>query len=360
MSRRRGAEGGGVSGAAGAPLTLFASDNHAAAHPAVLDAVAEANSGWAPAYGDDPWTTAVRERLRELLGDVEAFPVFNGTGGNVTALAAVLRPWDAVICAETAHINVDECGSPERIAGAKLITVPTPDGKLTAEAVRSRLVGFGDQHHVQPRVVSISQSTELGTVYTPEEIAALAEVAHAAGLLLQVDGARLVNAAVGLGVELRGITSDAGVDLLTLGGTKSGLLGAEAAVFLRPELAAGYAYARKQGTQLASKMRYVSAQLLCLFGGDLWRETAGHANAMARRLADGAVAVPGVSLAYPVQANAVFAALPAIVIKRLHERYHFYVWDEGAGVVRWMCSWQTTPDDVDALLTALREVAGAG
>jgi threonine aldolase len=338
-----------------APLTLFASDNYAGAHPAVLAAVGAANDGWAQAYGDDPWTGGLRDRLRELLGDVEAFPVFNGTGGNVTVLAAVLRPFEAVICPETAHINVDECGAPERIAGAKLVDVPTTDGKLTPELLQPRLVGFGDQHHVQARVVSISQSTELGTVYTPAEIAALAEVAHGAGLLLHVDGARLVNAAEALGLELRELTTDCGVDVLTLGGTKSGLLGAEAAVFFRPELAAGYLYARKQGTQLASKMRYISAQLLRLFEGDLWRETAGHANAMARRLAAAVAAVPEVELAYPVQANAVFAGLPAAAIDRLHERYHFYVWDEDTGVVRWMCSWQTTPRDVDAFAAAVRE-----
>ena len=293
--------------------------------------------------------------MRELFGDVESFPVFNGTGGNVTALSAVLRPYEAVICPETAHINVDECGAPERIAGAKLVDVPAPDGKLTPELLRSRLTGFGDQHHVQARVASISQSTELGTVYTPEEIAALAETAHEAGLLLQMDGARLVNAAEALGLELRALTADCGVDVLTLGGTKSGLLGAEAVVFFRPEVAADYLYARKQGTQLASKMRFISAQLLRLFDGDLWRETAGHANAMARRLGDAVAATPGVALAYPVQANAVFAVLPAAVIERLHERYHFYVWDEEAGVVRWMCSWQTTPADVDELVAALHE-----
>ena len=219
----------------------------------------------------------------------------------------MLRPYEAVICPETAHINVDECGAPERIAGAKLVDVPTPDGKLTPELLRSRLTGFGDQHHVQARVASISQSTELGTVYTPEEIAALAGIAHEAGLLLQMDGARLVNAAEALGLELRELTTDCGVDVLTLGGTKSGLLGAEAVVFFRRELAADYLYARKQGTQLASKMRFISAQLLCLFDGDLWRETAGHANAMARRLGDAVAATPGVALAYPVQANAVFA-----------------------------------------------------
>ncbi len=349
-----------MSGAAGVPLTLFASDNYAGAHPAVLDAVAAANGGWAQAYGDDAWTARLRERLRELFGEVESFPVFNGTGGNVTALAAVLRPYEAVICPETAHINVDECGAPERIAGAKLIDVPTPDGKLTPELLHGRLVGFGDQHQVQARVISISQSTELGTVYSPAEITALAATAHEAGLLLHVDGARLVNAAEALGLELRDLTTGCGVDLLTLGGTKCGLLGAEAVVFLRPGLADDYLYARKQGTQLASKMRFISAQLLRLFEGDLWRETAGHANAMARRLGDAAAEVPGVRIAYPLQANAVFAALPRPVIERLHEQYHFYVWDEDAGVVRWMCSWQTTPDDVDALAGALREVVAAG
>ena len=347
-----------MTSAGGAPLTLFASDNYAGAHPAVLDAVAAANAGWARAYGDDEWTARLRVRMQELFGgDVESFPVFNGTGGNVTALATVLRPFEAVICPETAHINVDECGAPERIAGAKLVDVPTSDGKLTPELLRSRLVGFGDQHHVQARVVSISQSTELGTVYTPDEVRALAGEAHGAGLLLHVDGARLVNAAEALGLELRELTTESGVDVLTFGGTKSGLLGAEAVVFFRPEQAADYLYARKQGTQLASKMRFISAQLLRLLEDDLWRETAGHANAMARRLGDAVAGTAGAHLAYPVQANAVFAALPAAAIRRLHERYHFYVWDEGAGVVRLMCSWQTTPDDVDALAAALREAA---
>ena len=345
--------------AAEASLTLFASDNYAGAHPAVLDAVAAANEGWARAYGDDPWTARLQARLRELFGDVEAFPVFNGTGGNVTALSAVLRPFEAVVCPETAHINVDECGAPERIAGAKLVDVPTTDGKLTPELLRGRLVGFGDQHHVQARLVSISQSTELGTVYGPDEIRALADEAHGAGLLVHVDGARLVNAAAALGLELRELSAECGVDVLTLGGTKSGLLGAETVVYFRPGLAADYLYARKQGTQLASKMRYISAQLLCLFEGDLWRETAGHANEMARRLGDAVAAAPGVEIAYPVEANAVFAALPQAAIERLHERYHFYVWDEDAGVVRLMCSWQTTPDDVDALVRAVREAVSA-
>jgi len=355
----RGAKAAPLDGVAGGPLTLFASDNYAGAHPDVLAAIAAANEGWARAYGDDEWTARLLDRLRELFGDVESFPVFNGTGGNVTVISALLRPHEAVICPETAHINVDECGAPERVAGVKLVDVPTPDGKLTPVLVQPRLTGFGDQHHVQARLVSISQSSELGTVYTPEEIEMLAKQAHQAGLLLHMDGARLVNAAAALDLELRELTSDCGVDVLTLGGTKSGLLGAEAVVFFRPELATPYLYARKQGTQLASKMRYVSAQLLRLFEGDLWRKTAGHANAMARRLGAAAAAVPGVKLAYPVQANAVFAALPAAAIRRLHERYHFYVWDEKAGVIRLMCSWQTTPADVDELVAELRmAVAG--
>lgn len=340
-------------------LVLFASDNYAGVHPAVIAAIAAANGGFAPAYGDDDWTLALQERLREVFGDVDAFPVFNGTGGNVTALATVMRPFEAVICAETAHINVDECGAPERFAGCKLVDLPTADGKLTPDLVRGAVVGTGDQHHVQARVVSITQPTELGTVYTPAETAALAEVAHAAGLLLHVDGARLVNAAVGLGVGLREITTDCGVDVLTFGGTKNGLLGGEVVVFFRRDLAERYLFVRKQGMQLASKMRYVSAQLLRLLEGELWRETAGRANAMAQRLAAAAAAVPGVSVAYPVQANAVFVAVPTAVTTRLLEDYRFYTWDEQRGVVRWMCSWQTTPEDVDTLAAALRRAAAS-
>ena len=339
---------------------LFASDNYAGVHPAVLAAIAAANGGFAPAYGDDDWTLALRQRMREVFGDVDTFPVFNGTGGNVTALATVMRPHEAVICAETAHINVDECGAPERFAGCKLLDLPMPDGKLTPDLVRGALGGVGDQHHVQARVVSITQATELGTVYTPAETSALGETAHAAGLLLHVDGARLVNAAAGLGTGLREISTDCGVDVLTFGGTKRGLLGGEAVVFFRRDLAEQYLFVRKQGMQLASKMRFVSAQLLRLLEGDLWLETAGHANAVARRLAAAVAGIPGARVAYPVQANAVFVVLPAAVRDRLLEDYRFYTWDEQTGVVRWMCSWQTTPDDIDRLAGALREAVAAG
>jgi threonine aldolase len=333
-------------------LTAFASDNYAGVHPAILDAIVEANAGWAPAYGDDAWTVALEDRFRELLGPhAHAFPVFNGTGGNVTALGRLLRPWQAVICAQTAHINVDECGAPERFAGAKLIDLPTPDGKLTPDLVAEAVVGIGDQHHVQAAMVSVSQSTELGTVYTPDELGALAEAAHGRGLLLHIDGARLVNAAAGLGVELRALVTDCGVDALTFGGTKNGLLGGEAVVLLDDGLADGYAYARKQGMQLASKMRFVSAQLLRLLQDGLWREAAEHANGMARRLADGLRGLD-IGIAYPVQANAVFAALPAAVTAELLETYRFYVWDEQTGVARLMCAWQTTAAEVDALVAA--------
>ena len=334
-------------------FAAFASDNYAGVHPAILEAIVEANAGWAPAYGDDAWTAALDERFREVFGPrARAFPVFNGTGGNVTALGTLLRPWQAVVCAETAHINVDECGAPERFTGAKLIDVPTGEGKLTPQLVADAVTGIGDQHHVQAAAVSISQSTELGTVYTADEIGALADVAHGAGLLLHVDGARLVNAAAALDAELRDLVTDCGVDVLTFGGTKSGLLGAEAVVFPDAGLAEGYAYVRKQGMQLASKMRFVSAQLLRLLKDDLWRETAGHANAMARRLAAGLQALPGVRIAYPVQANAVFAALPTDATQSLLETYRFYVWDEQSGVVRLMCAWQTAPAEVDGLVEA--------
>ena len=338
---------------------LFASDNYAGVHPAVLEAIAEANAGFAPAYGDDRWTFALRDRVRELLGDVEVFPVFNGTGGNVTSLATVLRPFEAVICPATAHINVDECGAPERFAGCKLVDVETTDGKLTPALVEAAVVGIGDQHHVQAKLVSISQATELGTVYTPDELGALAEAAHRAGLLLHVDGARLPNAAESLGLDLRGITTDCGVDLVTFGGTKNGLLAAEAVIFLRPDLAERYPFVRKQGMQLPSKMRFVSAQLLRLLEADLWRETAGHANRMARRLADGVRRIDGVGIAYPVEANAVFAAPPPAVTARLLEDYRFYTWDEEAGVVRWMCSWQTTEADVNTFVAAVRAASSA-
>jgi threonine aldolase len=332
----------------------FASDNHAGVHPDVLAAIVSANEGHAAAYGSDPWTVRSLQRFREHFGaHAQAFPVFNGTGANVLCLEALTQPWQAVVCARTAHLHVDECGAPER-AGRKLLVVDTPDGRLTPELVEPLLVRIGDEHVVQPRVISITQSTELGTVYPPDDVAALADWAHAHGMLLHVDGARLCNAAASLDVALRALTSDVGVDAVSFGATKNGAMGAEAVVLLRDELADGFRFRRKQAMQLGSKMRYISAQLEALLSDDLWRRNAEHANAMARRLADAVRGTPGVTITQPVEANAVFAILEPPVTERLQQDWPFYVWDEDAGEVRWMAAWDTAPDDVDAFAAAVR------
>jgi threonine aldolase len=333
----------------------FASDNYAAAHPEVLAAIAEANDGHAAAYGADPWTARAEELLREHFGErARGFLVFNGTGANVLCFRAMCRPWESVLCAAGAHVNVDEGGAPERIAGVKLHPLETPDGKLTPELVATRLGRKGDEHVVQPRVVSVSQSTELGTRYSPYELHALAHFAHSRGLLLHVDGSRLANAAAALDVPLRAIATDVGVDALSFGGTKNGLLIGEAVVMLRPDLGDGLPYLRKQTLQLASKGRYLAAQFVALLEGDLWQRSAAHANAMAARLAAAVDGAPGVRITQAVQANGVFAVLPPAATERLQRDWRFYTWDEPTGEVRWMCSWDTTPEEVDAFATAIR------
>ncbi len=339
----------------------FASDNNAGAHPEILAAIAAANAGHVPGYGADPYTERAEALLRGLLGDqARAFFTFNGTGANVVALAAALRPHQAVICPQFAHINVDECGAFERFAGGKLIDVPVADGKLTPADVEACLHGIGDPHHVQPAAISISQSTEVGTVYTVAELRALGEVARAHGLLFHLDGARLANAAVALDADLRTLLVETGVDVLTFGGTKNGLLFGEAIVFLRDHPAVAILpYARKQGMQLASKMRFVAAQFEALLRDDLWRRNAAHANRMARLLAERVRGVPGVRLAYPVQANGVFVQLPPQAIEPLQRERSFYVWDAGTSVVRWMCSWDTTESDVEEFAAAVARVVSA-
>jgi threonine aldolase len=333
-------------------VRAFASDNYAPILPQAIEAIAAANHGHAVAYGADEWTARLQTVVASRFGeDAVAFPVFNGTGANVVGLRAMLRPWQGVVCAESAHLNVDEGGAPEKIGGIKLLTVPTPDGKLTPELVAQRLVRIGDEHVVQPGVVSVAQSTELGTRYTAEELTALAGHAHAHGMLFHIDGARLANAAAALDVGLGEISTDVGADLVSFGGTKAGLLAAEAVVVLRPELAHALPYLRKQSMQLASKMRFVSAQLLALLEDDLWRRSAGHANAMAARLAAGVA--DAVTITQEVQANAVFAILPPAATEELQRQFKFYVWDEHTGEVRWMCSWDTTEEDVDAFAAAI-------
>lgn len=336
----------------------FGSDNYAAAHPDVLAAVVEANRDHALAYGQDPWSRRAEALLRERFGPrTRPYLVLNGTGANVMALRALCRPWDAVVCATTAHLNYDEGGAPEAVAGIKLLALPAPDGKLTPELVATALRRSGDPHAVQPRVVSVTQSTELGTVYAPAELAALAAHAHAHGLLLHVDGSRLANAATALGVSLRETTTDVGVDVVSFGGTKNGLLLGEAVVFLTPGLDDGAAYVRKQTLQLASKGRFLGAQFVALLEDDLWRRCAAQANAMATRLAAAVRRIPGVAVTRPVQANAVFVTLPAAVAATALRDGHVTVWDEVTGEQRWMCSWDTTANEVDAFAAALHAAA---
>jgi threonine aldolase len=333
----------------------FASDNYAPAHPEVLAAIAEANAEHAAPYGADPWTARAEQLLRQHFGgQARSYLVFNGTGANVLCLRALCRPWESVVCAATAHVNVDEGGAPERIAGVKLHALETPDGKLTPQLVATRLGRKGDEHVVQPRVISISQSTELGTRYSPGELAGLAAFAREHDLLLHVDGSRLANAAAGLDVPLRALATDAGVDALSFGGTKNGLLFGEAVVMLRPEIGEGLPYLRKQTLQLASKGRYLAAQFVALLEDDLWHRSAAHANAMAARLARAVRDVPGVRITQEVQSNGVFAVLPPAATEALQRDWHFYIWDEATSEVRWMCSWDTTPDEIDAFAAAIR------
>lgn len=338
-----------------APSRGFASDNAAGVHPTVLDAIAAANTGHAFGYGQDQWTRRVEGLFREHFGSrARVYLVWGGTAANVLSLRASCRPWEAAICAASAHMNVDEAGAPEAIAGVKLLTVAGPHGKLAPELVEQAIVGVGDEHSVQPRVISISQTTELGTVYSLEEIRTLADIAHRRGLLLHVDGARLSNAAAALGVSLRALSTDVGVDLLSFGGTKNGLLGAEAVVLLADQVGDGFQYLRKQSLHLASKMRFLAAQFEALLRDDLWLELASRANAMAARLAHAVRGLPGITITHPVESNAVFAKLPADAIAPLLERFQFYVWDERAAEVRWMCSWDTSEDDVAALARSLK------
>jgi threonine aldolase len=329
------------------PVRSFASDNNAGVHPKVLQAIAAVNRGHVVGYGDDPYTEAAVHKFKQHFGsDVEVFIVFNGTAANCLSLKALTESYHAVICAEGAHIYTDECGAPEKFLGCKLIPIPTPDGKLTIESVRHAYHGIGDQHHVQPRVISITQASEMGTVYTPREVRDLARFAHERGMFLHMDGARIANAAVSLGLTLREATRDLGVDVLSFGGTKNGAMGAEAVVFFDKKFSRDFLYRRKQGMQLASKMRYISAQLDALLSNNLWRKNAQHANRMAALLQKEVSKIPQVKIVYKVEANGVFAQIPRQAIAKLQKRYFFYLWHEEISVVRWMCSFDTTEKDV--------------
>lgn len=340
----------------------FASDNYSGVHPEVLQAIAEANSGHQSAYGDDVYTAKLQDVIKQHFGEqAEAFPVFNGTGANVLALTSMMPRWGAVICSSLAHIHTDEGGAPERVSGLKLFTVPHVQGKLTPEAISSEMFGFGDEHRAQPMAVSITQTTEVGTVYTPQEIKVIADLVHSKGLLLHMDGARLWNAAAALDLPFKAFTTDVGVDMVSLGGTKNGLLGAEAIVVLNPNASEGLKYLRKLSMQLASKMRFISAQLLTLFENDLGFRSAAHSNAMAQRLRSGLEAklatgeIKGLGFSNPTMANAVFALIDNQVADRIRAKVKFYDWDRSAGEVRWMCAFDTTEQDVDAFIETIAQ-----
>lgn len=344
-------------GAPEPPQGSFASDNSAGVSPEVMDALAAANHGPALAYGDDPWTDAATAALRELFdAPVEVYLCWGGTGANVVGLATLLQPWQAVVCTDSAHIVVDECGAPARFTGASIVAVPHLDGKLRPEAVVPFLDWKGTEHHPQPTVLSISQVSEMGTVYSVDEIGALCELAHANGLMVHLDGARIANAVAASGADLRTLVRDPGVDVMTFGLTKNGAMYGEAVVYLRPELASQAKYVRKQAGQLPSKSRYVAAQITALLTDDLWLRNARHANAMAALLADRVASIPDVDLLGEPEANSVFARIPADRISALQDWSFFWEWDRGESLVRWMTSFVTTEADIERFTTGVQAI----
>jgi len=334
----------------------FASDNNAGVHPEILAAIARANEGHVVAYGADPYTSTAIKKFEEHFGeDIAVFFTFNGTGANVLGLQALTRSFQSVLCSDYAHIYTDECGAPEKHTGCKLIPLPHQDGKISLDSVRHAYHGIGDEHHSQPRVVSITQSTEMGTVYRPEEIQALAKFAHEHDMFLHMDGARISNAAACLGQNLRQATRELGVDVLSFGGTKNGILGGEAVVFFQPKLSQDFLYLRKQSMQLSSKMRFIAAQFEALLTNDLWQRSAEHANRMARLLEKEVSRIPGVKVVWKVEANGVFAQIPRHSIEKIKQHYFFYMWMEEESIVRWMCSFDTTEEDIRNFVEVVTE-----
>ena len=334
----------------------FASDNNAGVHPDILNELAKANAGHAIGYGADIYTEQAQKLFRENLGpDTEVFFVFTGTAANVLGVYGVTRSWNSVITANTAHLETDECGAPEKFTGCKVLTVETQDGKINPALIRKHLHGFDFEHHAQPKVISITQTTEMGTLYTVDEIRAIADIGHSMGLLLHMDGARLANAACSLGLSFRAFTTDAGVDVLSFGGTKNGMMFGEAVCFLKPGLSENFKYIRKQGMQLASKMRFISAQYIAYFRNDLWKECASHSNAMARLLADNLRMINEVRITQEVQSNGVFLIMPHDVAEKIMKKYFFYPWNDEISEYRLMTSWDTTEEDIDKFIRLLRE-----
>lgn len=337
----------------------FASDNYAGIHPDILQAIYDANKGHSKAYGNDPYTEKAIQLFKQHFGqDIDIYFVLTGTAANVLSIKTMIKSHQAVICAQSAHINVDECGAPENYTGSKLITVPTENGKLTIDHIQNILNSRGDEHRVQPKIISITQGTELGTVYTPNEIKIITQFAHANNLYVHMDGARLCNAAANLNTNLAAITKDVGIDILSFGGTKDGMMLGEAVIFFDKNLATEFKYIRKQGMQLASKMRFISAQFIALLSNDLWRKNAINANVMAQLLAIEIKKIPHIQISKDVQTNAVFAHVDPKIITRLQEKYFFYVWNEKTSEVRWMTSWDTTQEDIMNFVNAIKMELG--
>ncbi|QDK37635.1 low specificity L-threonine aldolase [Bdellovibrio sp. NC01] len=336
----------------------FGSDNHAGVHPLILASFAEANIEHAPSYGTDDWTEQAIEEFRKHFGkDAQVFFVFNGTAANVTALRALTRPYQSVLCSDVAHINVDECGAPEQMAGCKLIPVPSTNGKLSVAELEKYFIRRGDQHYSQAQVLSITQPTELGTTYSVEELTALITWAKDKKLFVHIDGSRLANAACFLKKSFKEITTDLGVDVVSFGGTKNGLLMGEAVIFLNKALAQDFKYIRKQSSQLPSKSRFIACQFISYFKNDLWKSIADNSLKRAQELYTLVEGIPGVKLREKPQSNAVFATIPSTWVKPLREKYFFYVWDENTFECRWMTSWDTTPEDIQGFAQAIKELS---
>ncbi|OEH91564.1 threonine aldolase family protein [Bacillus solimangrovi] len=335
----------------------FASDNHSGIHPTILEAIGVANIDHAPAYGDDKYTQAGISKLKEHFGEnIDAFFVFNGTGANVLGLQAVTTSYQSILCAHTAHINEDECGAFEKSTGSKLILLPTYEGKISVEDIKKSLHSVGNPHRSQPKVVSISQTTELGTVYTPDEIKAIADVAHENGLLLHMDGARLSNAAASLGTSLKEITADVGVDILSFGGTKNGLMIGEAVIFFNKEHAVTFPFVRKQGMQLGSKMRFIGAQFEAYLSDNLWYDNAKHSNDMTRLLANELEKISEITFVEKVESNAIFISIPEQYLTKIQENYYVAVWSKALSQVRLMASFDTTEEDIHQFVALVKKV----
>lgn len=335
----------------------FASDNNAGIHPEILKAIENANIGHSTGYGDDPWCREAIELLKKEFGEnSEIYFVLTGTGANILGLKSVLHSFNSVLCADTSHINVDECGAPENFTGSKIIPIASPDGKLNPHLLENHLHGFDFEHHSQPGLISITQSTEMGTLYTLEEIKVLGELAHKHGMFLHMDGARISNAAVSLGLNFRDFTVDAGLDILSFGGTKNGLMIGEAVIFFNPALARYAKYYRKQAAQLYSKMRFVGAQFIPYLKEEIWKKNAVHANRMAKLLESQVREIPGIKITQKVESNGVFAIVPKEIIPLLQKEYFFYTWDELRGEVRWMTSFDTTEEDIFGFARLIWEI----